>query len=394
MPAAGTRAGQQATTSDYGTWEPFLGKDPHTPALPDWNSNYFAYSFDRRNPNDNAFVGLRVTGDYGYARYMSLNIYEAEYGDTFGDVYGSLTDFQINPSPGNVNPFRPGVDPNAEDRKYVVTIVPNGYATGNEENLLTYDSAEINILSVIMRYYVPVGGDDTAGMPMPTIEAFDIRNPTVTLPLPELYSIADIPTAVFADAMHPIFATMVDNTLRFYHAPAPGLFPNADNRYLICGVKFEGKEVLLVRFRPPTFALENDDFGKTEVRYWSINQGSTITSTPYGMRDVEFNVSSDGYVYVAIGHERLREEAEGRGYNFMPWQVKRKKGILLYRNLVSDATYPGNINQVPLYCPDDPRTIYTRDAKYWIGEYAPTGEKVTETKFLRGDVDIIPPAVR
>jgi hypothetical protein len=390
MPGAATRAGERAYRDDYGAWEPFLGTDDQTPALPDWNSNYFAYTFDRRNPNDNAFVGLRITGDYGYARYMSFNIYEAEYGDTFGDVFGSLTDFQIKPSPGNVNPFVPGVDPNTTSRKYVVTVMPDGYATGNEENLLTYDTAEVNILAVLIRYYVPVGGA-TAGMPMPTIEAFDVRNPAVTLPLPELYSLADIPTAVFTHVMHPIFETIVDDTLRFYHAPAPGLFPNADNRYLISAVKFEAHEVLLVRVKPPTFALENDDFGQTEVRYWSINQGSRITSTPYGMRDVEFRVATDGYVYVAIGHERQRAAAEERGYNFMPWQVQSKKGIVLYRNLVSDPTYPGNIKKVPMWCPDDPRTTYTRDARHWIGEYAPTGEKVSVAKFLRGDVEIKPP---
>lgn len=389
----GTRAGGTASTSDYGAWEPFLGTENHTPALPDWHSNYFAFSFDRRSPSDNAYVGLRITGEYGYARYMSYNLYESEYGSSFGDVFGSLTDFQINPSPGNVNPYVAGVDPNAPNREYVVTVMPDGYATGTEENLLTYDPAKINVLSVIIRYYVPEVSD-VAGVPLPTIEAFDVRNPTETRPLPELYSLAGIPMPVFGYILHPIFQTMVDDTMRFYHAPGPGLYPNADNLYLISAVKLGPNEILLVRVRPPTCALENADFGKTDVRYWSVNQGSRITSTPYGMHDIEFQVSADGYVYIAIGHKRMRAAAEERGYNFMPWQVKRNTGIVLYRNLVTDPTYPGNIRNVPEWNQEDPQSIYTDDAKNWIGDYAPTGEKVRVKEFLRGEVEIKPPTAR
>ena len=91
----------------YGDWEPFIGTDLTTPAIPDYNANYFAFAFTRSD--EAKYVGLRLKGQFGYARYMSFNIYRAHRSPS----YGALTDTQMLPAPGSVNPFLPGADPNA-----------------------------------------------------------------------------------------------------------------------------------------------------------------------------------------------------------------------------------------------------------------------------------------
>jgi hypothetical protein len=383
MPGTAVGRAQPTATDSYGAWEPFIGTDPLTPAIPDFYANYFAFSFKRTG--NARFVGLRLTGDFGYARYMSFNIYRAHKGPSFG----ALTDDQVLPAPGSVNPFVPGTSPNATNRAYVVNVQPVGYATNPEENTLTFDPSQIRILTVIVRYYVPQGSV-TAGVPLPTIEAYDVRTKQ-SAPLPEQYLIGDRPTFVFRWIMRPIFKTAVDNKVRFYHAVGLGQFPNADSLYLLTAVERRTREVIVLRFKPPTFPHDTSEYGATQVRYWSLNEENRDTTTAFGMKDDQFTRADDGFVYVAIGDRTLRRQAEKRGYNFMPWRIKGREGVIIYRHLVTDASFPGSFDQVPVLDPNNPRNIYLQNATRFIGDYAPRGVKISLKQFLKNGGGIAPP---
>jgi hypothetical protein len=70
-------------TTNYSNrvWEAFPGIDLSTLALPDYYSNYFAYSYETLTyPNS----GLRITCDFPYACYMSFNIYAIRTGTSPG----------------------------------------------------------------------------------------------------------------------------------------------------------------------------------------------------------------------------------------------------------------------------------------------------------------------
>jgi hypothetical protein len=101
--------------------------------------------------------------------------------------------------------------------------------------------------------------------------------------------------------------------------------------------------------------------------------------------------ASDGFVYVAIGDRDLRSEAERRGYNFMDWKVSGTRGLILYRNLLTDSSYVHTIANVPCLDLANPSNIYTQDAKNFIGDYAPTGKKVSKQEFFNNGGGIIPP---
>jgi hypothetical protein len=369
-------------------WEYFLGKDPRTPALPDYYSNYFDYSFDRTQ-GDARYIGLRITGEFGYARYMSYNVYDAEEGASFG----ALTDFQINPLPGNINPFLAGSDDKAKNRSYTVTVLPESYSSRRAENQLTYDGSAVNVLAVIIRYYVPQDSV-TAHVPLPTIEAFDLRTQqSVTLPQPYRLR-GSMPKAVLSLRLAPVFKTVVDDTLRFYRASGAGQFENADNIYLINAVEQGEDAVLLIRIKPPSYPANNDQFGETDVRYWSFNEGDADTSTPFGMKDEQFKAAKDGFVYIAIGNESICSKAEERGYNFMPWKAERTKAVILYRNMLTNRRYAGNLMRVPIIEPKDllnKQNLYDMDAKNYIGDYAPTGKKVSQALFMLGKHEIVSP---
>ena len=132
-PAAAAELGPPRTVMGYGDWEPFIGTDLTTPAIPDYNANYFTFAFIRSD--EAKYVGLRLKGQFGYARYMSFNIYRAHHSPS----YGALTDAQMLPAPGSVNPFLPGTDPDARNRSYVVAVQPAGYPKDPQENTFEFD---------------------------------------------------------------------------------------------------------------------------------------------------------------------------------------------------------------------------------------------------------------
>jgi hypothetical protein len=376
-----------AEVNPSGNWEAFPGNVNTTLALPDYNSNYYDYSFDR-SIGDAKHVGLRIIGEFAYARYMSFNIYDANKGIS----QGALTDFQIVPRPDNVNPFVAGSDANAKKRAYTVTVMPAGRSTDEQENVLTFEDDAIDVLTVILRYYVPEGGSH-GNVPFPLIEAFDVRNGE-PVPLPTPYCLrGSIPEANMRARLHPIFETDVDDTLRFYHAEGAGQFNNADNMYLITAIKGGERLVLLIRIKPPSYPVSNNEYDRRDVRYWSFNEGDADTSTPLGRKDVEFKKAKDGFVYIAIGHESICRTAEQRGYNFMPWEAHRTKSVVLYRNMVTNPQFRGSLAKVPLIKFKDLGTqnIYDKDAKNFIGDYAPTGMKVNQDIFMLGNIGFASP---
>ena len=184
-------------------------------------------------------------------------------------------------------------------------------------------------------------------MPLPTIEAYDVRRPNKRVKLPpNIPGLMDVKRRIFRRRMRPIFGSAgAGDELRFYHPPPGGQFNNADNIYLISAVEnVDGKEtVVILRLKPPTYPHASEEFDKTTVRYWSFNQGDPVTSTPVGMRDEQFRVAKDGFVYIVMADESLKDVAERGGYNFMPWKADKRKAVILYRNMLTIPQYRGAI---------------------------------------------------
>ena len=359
-------------------WEPFIGTDPKVIALPDFYSNYYAFSFDRTK-EDNKYIGIRVKGQFGYARYMSYNLYDAKKASSFG----GFTDTALVPDAGSVNPFKPNADPNAPGRNYTLTVVPKGYPVySNESNVFTFITDSIDILTLMIRYYVPQKSV-TAGVPLPSIEAFDVRTGN-TVSLPPTYSIRkELSESVYTTRLSPIFKTAIDDTIRFYHAIGLGQFNNADNLYLISALKRLNNEVFLLRFKAPTFRLDGTTDPNNDVRYWSITQSRKNTTSALGIKDADFKTAADGYVYVAIGDENIKGKAKKAGYNFMPWMVQDTSMVLIYRNILGDPSFAGYLGKVPVISMSNPRNIFIQNARNYIGDYAPRGIKMSRLTFIK-----------
>ena len=146
----------------------------------------------------------------------------------------------------------------------------------------------------------------------------------------------------------------------------------------------------MMRFKAPSYAQHYTQNGLTDVRYFSICLCDAKTYTYSTTTDLSFNVaSSDGYINIVIGDEdaALRAKAAGLNYIVLPPELKNNvKGVIVYRNLLTNPAFPypmslvpdlsNNINLITLL------NTSTLQAQTYLSDYAPIGVKLSKTQFL------------
>ncbi len=366
-------------------WTENIGSDKMLPLLPDSNVNYFLYSFSRTR---GAKIGIRIKGRYGYARYMSYNVYD---NNTINSV-ASMVDTKIVPDAGSQNPFLPTADFYAADRNYAVNIYPNTVDSAMYSNALLYDD-DIENIGIILRYYLPVN-NKYAAVDLPEIEAFDIATGRrLPAPLPTNTNFQQQFQQKYQKIsilLHLAGLLEAPKDIFFYKFSGVLLYPNLDNNYLFAPVTFNKNQVMMLRFKAPTFAANNTLNGNTDVRYFSICLSDAQTYTYSTTTDLTFKVAaSDAYINIVIGDEdaALRAKAAGLNYIVLPPELKNNvKGLIIYRNLLTrpDFSYPmshvpdvsANINLQNII------NIDNLQAQTYMADYAPIGIKMTKAQFL------------
>ena len=140
------------TVTNFGQWEYYPGNQLSSLALPDYFSTYLSYTIDMHKESSKG-KGMRITGSFPRARYMSFNIYAT----TAGTSLGSLTDYRIvTPDHDADNPFVAGSTALPGGR-YIVNVQPEGDESPDLDNVLSFDSQQLKDgkLTLILRYYVP-----------------------------------------------------------------------------------------------------------------------------------------------------------------------------------------------------------------------------------------------
>lgn len=375
---------KKETTQSVAYWTENIGSNKTLPLLPDSNVNYFLYSFTRVK---GASIGIRIKGQYGFARYMSYNVYD---NNTLSSV-ASLVDMQINPDAGNENPYLPTANPVAANRNYTVNICPDTVDSTLYPNTLRYDD-KIENVGIILRYYIPQQ-NNYANVALPTVEAFDIHTgATIATPPPASSNFQQ----QFKDKYQKITTLLnlagileAPKDVFFYKFSGAFLYPNKDNYYLFTPITFNKNQVVMMRFKAPTFAATNAQNGLTDVRYFSICLCDAKTYTYSTTTDISFKVaSSDGYVNIVIGDEdaALRAKAAGLNYIVLPPELKNNvKGLVIYRNLLTNPAFPYPMSRVPDLSTSlnlaNLVNISNLQAQTYLSVYAPLGMKMTKAQF-------------
>jgi len=360
-----------------GYWAEYLGHDQTVDFWPDEFVNYWAVLI---NQNDFPNVGFKIQGEFPEARYFSYNVYGEDRNST-----ASIFDTQIKAENCSVNPFNnQEKETSVNENLYTLYVVPESVSEfDTKDNVLKFIEGEEEI-GVILRYYVPAGGD-LAGVNLPNIEVFDLDTKE-SVKIPETSNLLMVTPQVLA-RINAAYLLQIDNKVRFYRGDATGLYPNEDNQYVRTFLNYDDDDVYIIRWKVPTFPKNSSEFESAEVRYSSMNLGDNITNNFDGIYDSQYKIDKDGFVTLVITDEipELREKAETAGYNFMPWSLPGNKGYLVYRNLLTKGgeTAPYSLNKVPMPSFATNRShLISHDAKNYIGDYAPSGIRMTKDEYL------------
>jgi len=358
-------------------WAEYLGHDQTVDFWPDKFVNYWVIVV---NKNDFPNIGFKIQGQYPDARYFSYNVYGANRNST-----ASLYDVEIKPEICSTNPFNnESSETPGNSKLYTLFVVPDSVSEfDTKDNVLKFVEGE-NEITLILRYYVPEDGD-FANVELPVVEAFDLdTNEPVTIP-PTSDFLTTTPTILAQ--INAAYNFQIDNIVRFYSGNATGLYPNNDNQYVRTFLNYDNDDVYVIRWKALTFPTSIEEYESSEVRYFSMNLGDNLTNNFEGVYDSQFTIDGDGFVTVVITDDTsdLRSKAEEAGYYFMPWTLPGDKGYLIYRNLLTKNadTAPYSIRNVPLPSfATNPSHIITHDAKNYIGDYAPYGQRMTKAEYL------------
>jgi hypothetical protein len=101
---------------------------------------------------------LVIRGQFPHMRHWNFNTYNPK-----GEPQDSLSDVDIEPDAGSVNPFRPGVPRNAQQRDYTLYIVSGAPASPRAPNTLYTNAEAGQEVYLWMRNFVPDHSVDYVG---------------------------------------------------------------------------------------------------------------------------------------------------------------------------------------------------------------------------------------
>jgi hypothetical protein len=308
-------------------------------------------------------AGTRIvlSGRFPDARYASVEVYPP------GGGGASLTDYQIAPQPGSVNPWQRRSAPGG---RFTVTISPDP-ARGQANTLaLPGGTTSRNPGYLIYRVYLPAGGASAVPVPVLTVQEGSAARALPSCPSHHAKVPLPAPSRSGATAPPPAQLTFYKPAQRTFNDAGLG---NVDTAYLLAYlVRPPAPDVVVVTAEAPAFASGSHPSpwpAKGEdVRYWSMCVGLGIGGVPivanklpagatdYGCRTDEatkLNAAGD-YTYV-IGSESQRAAiSRVPGVTFLPFATVQASRlyVLGLRNMLVSTSFthsPQGITQA-----DDP----------------------------------------
>lgn len=379
-------------------WGPVLRGDNMTLQFyPDHFAYYWEYTFDAEaNPE----TGLVIEGSFPVARFMSYNVYDDDEQTSYVDKEGynfSLMDTEIKADPGYTNPFvdatgisKMDISSGSKTQKYTIYVLPTNAPASvakGKDNVIWFD-AKAKKVCTILRYYIPQG-DIKGSVAMPIIKGLDLRTEqfiaTPERVLSGLRGDMELPGAAF---------TASDNML-FFRAPFSYAYPNGPAEYCYSRNLLEKNEVMMFNFKAPSYPKSPAEYGKTDMRYWSVCVGNKDTYTPLAISDYQTKIDANGfanYILVDKGSDKyaqIKQIAEANDYNILEWNGDEwDKGVMiLYRNMVFDDNYAHSLRKLDPVGPGV--NVMEAPQKYIcvlaLGQWGATGRKMPADTFIAAD---------
>ena len=323
--------------------------------------------------------GLRIvlSGTFPDARYASLQVYD-RVGAPFtrNGVGSTLTDYQIAPDPGSVNPWQRQA---AAGGHFTVTLRED-VAPGQANTIPLAPAGTTSGRGILVyRVYLPAEGD-VAKIPLPSMTLEQAGRSESLAPCTTFYTpltaprsaSSAAPTATQAPTPSPGTTPRVAQ-LQFFKASIDTLAPNVDTPYVLSYLTPPGPgDVVVIRGKAPTHATGDHPSpwpaANEDVRYWSLCMALATGVVPTVMNllptggidtgcraDDQVTLDAAGDYAFVLGTEAQRATILGvADTTFLPFSAAQPATthLLMFRFMLvnpSFANSPGRVAQA-----DDP----------------------------------------
>ncbi len=381
-------------------------------AFPDYGATYWT----ARLSAPPAGSTLRMHGRFPHARYESMHAYAAGS----SAPYDAINDVGTNPDRGSRNPFVAGADRTAKKRSYTLKIAdrrPPSDGEARAPNTLYAGVPGGAEEEFIYRVYVPDRGRGLTGgvgLPRPELTLADgtvLKGSALCDLLGTRNNLLDssaVPLDLYLQLREqpdkpPSFPARVPVRWRAYYStdytinctylgncdPHPerqgGQYSNVDNNYVGAFLSRTYGHVAVLRGKmprtPSTLHRTSTEMHRGQMRYWSLCQNESITTTRGAgcLFDEQVPLHGDRRYTIVTSRRSDRPDNARRscGVGFIPWPARgdgaghRNDSLLLLRNMlpsrhfhhaVQDTAVPGDERDVMgKYLP---RTRYTSTAEF------------------------------
>ncbi|GGK73309.1 hypothetical protein GCM10012284_03990 [Mangrovihabitans endophyticus] len=376
-------------------WGAQVSADGLNILYPDDSASYWILPYRvRRN------LSIVLSGSFPDSRFASVSVYQANGDVVAGDGASStLTDFQITPDAGSVNPWQ---QPAPSGGAFTVTLSAGSAAPGAANALpLAAEGAPDGALGfVIYRVYRPAGGP--AAVPLPAV-TFHWGAGTVRIPTCAQHD-QRLGAAVAALAAAVPAVPAGDSAFARTATPSR-FFPNTDSGYLSASVTppREPGTVVVVRGKAPTTSTGDHPSvwpsPGTDVRYTSLCTNLSGPTHPvvvnhlpgggvdYGCRhDDRTELDAAGYYTYVLGTEAQRSRIERiPGATFVPFSTAdpARQHVVLLRHMLASDAFPEAVQNVP--ADGDPSS-----AAAVMGLYYPRTATCPLSAVATGDIEACP----
>lgn len=317
---------------------------------PDTAARYWVMPFDR-------YETMTIKGTYPAARYFSFAAYKTNDAKASIGVDGALSDIDIAPDPGGVNPF---VEPGGSSGTYTIVISRADQVSGNA---ITVSS---DFAWVLLRVYVPdadasiSGRNLMGGVPLPTISVTgngESQRLEPCSPINKLTDVSAIVSMLLPADLEGNEGTPSSDQLWFAppETTPPALLPNPDNKYIVMfpGDDYQPGRIIVIHGRAPGFpdtyhgsfmSTPASGFTTVDVRYWSVCEADLVRPVPTVacMTDVTTDVA-DGYYTIVISDDLLRPDWLDPDVNWMPWGDEQYPKVVFFRNMLPAAGFDHSV---------------------------------------------------
>jgi len=338
------------------TAAPLKGTDPGVRdvrnVLADMNAGYWQASFSSYFP---AGTEIRIKGKFPATRNMSLQVTDSLIG--FLTTIGALTDYQIVPEPGSVNPYTSinNVDPTIPAGGDYVAYVHYGKAPANPKpNTIYLDPADYKwayAIVLVYRLYAPFDDNlaNTGNVPLPELTLIKVDGEEIPVSTDDhthtpaqciFWTVGEAVVVQGEAALGniPLSAPLVPTPIPPEPLPPDLQFRlwggddvlgqvkiaqwvvNADNAYVYTWLDQTAADLVLVRAQMPTYSTQPGVGSDPQVRYWSLCESSIVFLSTYQcIKDADAVFDQDGYfnVVISVPNKQPANADAAHSFNWM-----------------------------------------------------------------------------